>query len=291
LPGGRQRSFRLGDRAELLVQQLLSGLAFTTPVPRQEDIGIDFMCSLITGHDNADLLTAGPLFLVQAKSSNDPVVYEKPHELEWIGNQENPILLCVADRDAGAMDIFSTWNLLCAVLAGWRGQKQPNRIRLCPGKTSSDWPGIDNREDGSQDVSLGPPIVRITHNQIFDESATKRAAELLAQWVSLDRQNIVNRRAGLNWVTGPLAHEPGKCFGPELGVAFYWHPQNLIGCTANLGRSATALWRVLRHPGISTVTDVSKAPWPAGLSALREMLRWCRDLDPGLRGFLNDLDE
>ena len=121
MPGGRQRSFRLGDRAELLVQHLLSGLAFTTPVPRQEDIGIDFMCSFITGYDNADLLTAGPLFLVQAKSSNDPVVYEKPHELEWISNQENPILLCVADRDAGAMDVFSTWNLLCAVLAGWRG--------------------------------------------------------------------------------------------------------------------------------------------------------------------------
>jgi hypothetical protein len=95
----------------------------------------------------------------------------------------------------------------------------------------------------------------------------------------------------LNWVTGPLAHEPGEFFGPEVGVTFYWHCQNLLECTANLGRSAAALWRVLRHDGISSVTDVSKPPWPAGLSALREMLRWYRGLDPGVRGFLNDLDE
>ncbi len=37
MPGARSRSFRIGDRAELLVQHLLAGLAFTTPVPRQED--------------------------------------------------------------------------------------------------------------------------------------------------------------------------------------------------------------------------------------------------------------
>jgi hypothetical protein len=39
MPGGRARSFRLGDRSELLVEHLLAGVAFTTRVPRQEDIG------------------------------------------------------------------------------------------------------------------------------------------------------------------------------------------------------------------------------------------------------------
>ena len=40
MTGGRLGSFRLGDRAELLVEHLLAGVAFTTRVPRQEDIGI-----------------------------------------------------------------------------------------------------------------------------------------------------------------------------------------------------------------------------------------------------------
>jgi hypothetical protein len=95
MPGGRLRSFRLGDRAELLVGHLLAGVAFTTPVPRQEDIGVDFMCSLIRSDDeNAGFLKAGPIFFVQSKSSAEDWVFEKPHELEWIKNQENPILLC-----------------------------------------------------------------------------------------------------------------------------------------------------------------------------------------------------
>ncbi len=87
--GGRLRSYRLGDRSELLVQHLLSGVAFTTPVPRQEDIGVDFLCSLITGLDDAGLLRAGPFFTVQAKSNVEAVVYHDPHQLEWIKHQEN----------------------------------------------------------------------------------------------------------------------------------------------------------------------------------------------------------
>ena len=79
MPGGRARSFRLGDRSELLVEYLLAGIAFTTRVPRQEDIGIDFMCSLITGSHAASLLKPGPSFSVQAKSTTEAVVYEKPH--------------------------------------------------------------------------------------------------------------------------------------------------------------------------------------------------------------------
>src|SRR5436309_11677825 len=112
MSGGRLSSYRLGDRAELLVEHLLSGLAFTTRVPRQEDIGIDFFCSLITGDvTDKNLLKAGPVFSVQAKSSPEAVTYEKPHELEWIRNQENPLFLCIGDREAAAMDVFSTWNL------------------------------------------------------------------------------------------------------------------------------------------------------------------------------------
>lgn len=42
MAGCRWRTFRLGDRSELLVEQLLASLAFTTRVPRQEDVGVEF---------------------------------------------------------------------------------------------------------------------------------------------------------------------------------------------------------------------------------------------------------
>src|ERR1700730_13029102 len=160
MPGVRAKNLRLGDRSELLVGQLLAGFAFTTRVPRQEDHGIDFFCNLTS--EEGQLLKAGSFFTVQAKSSTGPIVYEKSYELEWIRSQENPLLLCVADRKALAMDVYSTWNLLCAVLNGWRGQKQASRIALLPGSKPYAWPGIVDNDDGSQQVPLGPPIVRIT---------------------------------------------------------------------------------------------------------------------------------
>lgn len=288
MPGARLRSFRLGDRSELLVEHLLAAVAFTTRVPRQEDVGIDFICSLITGFDNTNLLRAGPFFSVQAKSSMEPLIYEKPHELEWVRNQENPLLLCIADRAASAMNVYSTWNLLCGLEGGWKGQKAANCIRLCPGKGGSDWMGIENQPDGSQDILLGKPIIRISNDQVFDEANTQHIAEIIAEWLALDRENIVNRQAGLNWVAGPLTYETGERLGSVRGVSFYWHPQNLPECALNLGRSATALWRVLHHQGSEQVAG--QAPWSSGIAPLRELLRWTRDLHPSLKGFLDDLD-
>jgi hypothetical protein len=74
-------------------EELLTSIAFTIPVPRQEDIGVNCLCSLITGYGSPNLLKAGPFFSVQAKSSTDPVEYRKPHEIEWIRNKKTPFLL------------------------------------------------------------------------------------------------------------------------------------------------------------------------------------------------------
>lgn len=215
------------------------------------------------------------------------MVYEKPHELEWIEHQENPLLICVADRGSTAMDVYSTWNLICAVQGGWRGQKRASRIALCPGECWGEWPGVRNNPDGSQDVLLDKPVIRITHDQVFNEKSTTQAAEVLAGWVSIDRENIVNRRAGLNWVVGPRAYETGKPPGGPDVASFYWHPQNLHKCVVNLGRCATAVWNLVeqqrRHPAV-------QEPWKTGIPLIRELLLWMRQMDPNLGAFIQNLD-
>jgi len=290
MPGGRSRSFRLGDRSELLVQQLLTSVAFTTSVPRQEDIGLDFLCSLITGYGGPNLLKAGPFFSVQAKSDTDPIKYEKPHEIEWITSQENPLLICVADRDAGAMDVYSTWNLLCGVQNGWRGQSKPNCINLCPGKSSTwDWRGVEDLDDGSQNVLLGKPIVRITHEDIFNESRTQQLASVLGAWIAIDRENIVRCKTGMYWVVGPLSYETGIIPPQPFGVNLYWNPTNLSKCTENLVLSAVALWKVLRVPQLTE--HVKQQPWSDGVGPLKELILWALKASPNLKQFLkNDVD-
>ena len=38
-------TFRQGDRSEYLALYMLSALGLAVPVPRQEDVGIDFHCN------------------------------------------------------------------------------------------------------------------------------------------------------------------------------------------------------------------------------------------------------
>lgn len=174
----------------------------------------------------------------------------------------------------------------------WRqgGAIKPTSVTLWPGRTGSDSFGVENRADGSQDILLGKPVIRISHEDIFDEARSEKIAELVGDWVAIDRFNIVNRHAGLTWVLGPVTYETGKRPGPERSVSLYWHPQNLETCRRNLGLSGTQLWRVLRHSQIGVKTDVTKPPWPAGREALREMLIWCVEVYPELGAFLYDLD-
>jgi hypothetical protein len=281
MPGARLKTFRLGDRSELLVEHLLSAFAFTTRVPRQEDVGIDFFCSLISRQEH--LLKAGPFFAVQAKSSTSPIIFEKEHEIDWIISQENPLLLCVADRNSLAMDVYSTWNLPCGPLA--RGK--PPRISLLPSVAREDWPGVEHKPDGSQEIRLGNPIVRITDSDVFDDSRVDGIASVINEWVAFDRTNIVNRQTSMYWVVGPLSYETGKLpfASGQAGVAFYYNPANLQKCSANLGRAATALTLIFRD-GLSE--SVRTEPlWARRVAALQEILRSHWDLfDEPVRQFL-----
>ncbi len=280
MPGAQWRTFRLGNRAELLVEQLLAAFAFTTRVPRQEDVGIDFFCGLISR--DGDLLKSGPLFTVQAKSSAEPLVCDRPHEIEWITNRDNPHLICVADRNALAMDVYSTWNVMCGPLAA--GQQ---RITLLPGVAASAWPGVVHSADGSQQIQLGAPIVRITDRDIFDEARVDQIATVIREWVTLDRNNIANRLAAIYWVIGPLQYETGTPLSAsgQAATAVYWHPDNLARCARNLARTAGAIALIIRDqvPGSDT-----EQIWIARRAALLEVLRthWAL-IDEGTRSFLS----
>lgn len=265
MPGARYQPFRLGDRSELLAEHLLSAFAFTTRVPRQEDIGFDFFCSLIKRDEQ--LLKAGPFFAVQAKSSTTPLIYTKDHEIDWITSQENPLLICVVDRAAMAMDVYSTWNVMCGPLAS-----KPTQITLLPGVKRNAWPGIEHNADSSQEIRLGNPIIRVTAEDIYDDNRVDQIATVISEWVALDRTNIVNRHAGMYWVTGPLDYETGKSpyASGQMGTAFYWNLANIPKCAQNLGRAIAALAAIIQDQMPEAVR--SQPIWKARVADLREVV-------------------
>lgn len=77
----------------------------------------------------------------------------------------------------------------------------------------------------------------------MDEGRRKVFAGLLHEWVLLDRQNVVNKHAGMHWVIGPKYWETNKSLSAEREwlTMFFWNAINLDKCRLNFGRCATAL--------------------------------------------------
>ena len=199
------------------------------------------------------------------------------------------MLICIADRDAISMDIYSTWNLLFGVLAGHTVTKTATKIVLRLDQTSDKWPHVRDLEDGTQEILLGNPIAHVTHDDIVDEARTQELAAVLAAvlaaWILFDRLNIVNGRAGLHWVVAPQFYETNDMpiLNNPLSVAGYWNPKNLDKCKHNLVISAAFLWRTIEAAGLMSSTA---APWAEGIPPLKELLRWCYEIDPSIRSFL-----
>ena len=242
MPGARAYGFRIGDNAELLAEFVISRLAFTSRVPRTEDVGHDFLCSL--AEREAKMFKAGPFFTVQVKNKRGPIIFEKEHELEWIRNQENPFFLCVANRESLSVELYSTWSLLTGIL-----HKSAKKVVLLPGSESEPYKAPETEEDLSeQRIYLGKPILRILANELVNDEAVSKYAAILRQWIEIDRENIVNRYAGMYWIVGPATYETNEPVPePHQSVlVFLWNPNNLEKCRTNFGRSATALRVVFR---------------------------------------------
>jgi hypothetical protein len=283
MPGAQPIGPRYGGSAELLAEFVLSSMAFVSRVPRQEDVGHDLLCVL--AERSGRMMLAGPFFTVQVKNRRQRLVYEKDYELTWLRNQQNPFFLCFADTETLTVELFSTWHMLDGFLAA----SDATRIVLVPENDGEVVRPIETEADRSeQRISLGQAVLRIHAQEVVDPTRVGALAAAMREWVELDRQNIVNRSAGMYWVTGPVAYATNSSphAATQAATSFYWNANNLQICERNLARTATALRLVHRSRGaaheesspvldrIRTLQDLLRAHStsldPLGVDALRK---------------------
>jgi hypothetical protein len=219
----------------------MNALAFTVRVPRQEDVGHDFLCAL--SEVKGQMVWAGPSFTVQVKKKREPLVFEKEHELVWIRELDNPFFIAISDLENRRVDLYSTWKRILGIL--YRGCR---RIILIPGDANATYGVIDTKADRSeQRIPLDRPILSVGINEALDEEQMRSLGEVLRGWITLDSENIVRKRAGMYWVTGPTEYETNTpIHDRNTATHFFWNPNNLEVCIKNFGRSATALRTVIR---------------------------------------------
>jgi len=275
MPGSRPIGFLFGASAERLAEFVLGSFAFTTPVPYPVDVGHDFHCVLHRAAANRRTLRAGPAFSVQVKATQEPVVYEAGDAATWLSDQESPLFLCLVDRQELTCAVYSTWNMHNAHLL-----HGPLRTVLEPGATAEEF-GLPTRRGDTLHVPLGPPVLRLVPGDVVDSSRARDWATILEPWILMDREIIVNRRAGMFWVEGPrhwITNEalPTDDAEPSQG-RFYWNPQNLDRCVRNTLRSAVALRRVIdTYQAQGQLLD--RQPQTDALDVLIETLQ--DDMDP-----------
>ena len=181
------------------------------------------------------------------------LIYEKSHEVTWIKDQHNPFFICISKPKDLSIELYSTWNMLNGFLA-----RRADKIVLVPGKPDDNYQQVTTLKDQSeQTIPLGRPILRISVQDTTNEQTIRRHRVVLREWIELDRENIVNRSAGMHWVVGPTEYETNKSWknAGQLRIAFYWNAKNLAKCRQNLGRTATALRLTIQKLGSQATAE------------------------------------
>lgn len=233
MPGSIWFPFRQGDRSEYLALYMLSALGICIYVPRTEDIGADFYCSLAKRDGNR--MTFHLPYIVQVKSfSVKRISFGGPNkdgqwnkdEIEWLFSQELPLLIAMVDKASSRLDLYSTSGMWAARYAG----QNFGQIDLLPGEPGElhggplpdysrvrTWP--DGIGDGRRcDLPLGPPVLSMSIDDVEDDKKLKTYREILSTTLSIEQDNITYRRLQVHFF---------KCLhryttnAPVKGTIFY----------------------------------------------------------------------
>jgi len=226
MPGSLWFPFRQGHRSEYLALYILSALGVVVKVPKEEDIGADFHCSL--AHLDGKRMTFNFPFLVQTKSvSESTVSYGGPDDLnrwkkeqiDWLFGQELPLLIGLVDKKTATLRLYSTSNMWAA----WYTSGRPGEIVLRPDVPSKagepvsmpqssavrEWP--DGIGDGLRwHVPLGPPLVTISVDDSENIDRIDGYRKILSFPLWLEQENITYRRLKVHYSKWPLLIYPNE---------------------------------------------------------------------------------
>lgn len=241
MPGMRLFNYRQGDRTEYLAQYLLSALGIAVPVPRQEDVGIDFHCSLAR-MDTESRLTFFAPFNVQIKSAGPTsVTYGglksngdwKGHEIEWLLCQTVPFFIALVDKSSQKLDMFCTstrWfakyhrlkpAAICFEFYSRSEDDELGNGHKTPLRNAVDLNLPSNVEPAVWTFPVGQPVLSLSIAETEDRSTIDAKIQCLATFVAAEAQNVVLGETGQAHFRWPLfirTNQPLR----EQGIWIAW---------------------------------------------------------------------
>lgn len=231
MPGALGYGWHEGNRGEYLAQYFLTALGVSTPVIRQEDIGIDFYCALAR-EDNRKLTFHSPYMVQHGAAGSKDFSYGgythgkwRHDQIDWLFSQELPLFVCTVDQSKARFCLYATSAMW---LVRYRFG-QMNEIELCPDaqhdplneSRSEKQVGPDG--DGyAYRVPLGNPIVELT---VFDlnKETRRKAIEALTRAIDVEQRNITFRRLGVHVASWFRTITPNESASLMLGGSIFWN--------------------------------------------------------------------
>jgi hypothetical protein len=230
-------SYRQGDRAEYLAQYLLSAIAISIPVPRQEDTGDDFHCSLLR-RLGGNLFPYLP-FHIQIKRHSRSLIRKgivfcgvtkrgkwREEGIKKLCDLHTPLLIGLVNPTAQWMEIFSTIPRIF-VAKCWDQRPRPREVVMLPYQpedenhigcgTVTDLPARAGMPNGRWALPIGNPILRMTIQDSESRQRCEEIKQLLEPYILLDQQNAIFHRLGISTFEWPLIMRTGMARN-ETGV-------------------------------------------------------------------------
>ena len=193
----RLASFRSGDLNEELGLLLLKAFAVVAPVPRQEDVGLDAVATLMRRSER--MLIAEDSFYVQLKSSSiRKIEYKGEHEVKWFRELQLPLFIGSVDRTTFQINLYPAHNARVAILSG-----ENSPITMC----------LDAASQEDKVIWLGEPLLTWTIVELNSDDFGEKAYSLLKQYLAHEQKNLGHgdiRTVGmLFWKTNELVTQSG----------------------------------------------------------------------------------
>jgi hypothetical protein len=301
MPGPLLANTRSGNRAEYFAQYVLSALGVSSPVPRPEDIGIDFHCAL--AHKKGRLLFFEHTFGVQvgtigSKEFRYGVSRKqkrwkfKPYETAWLFSQSLPLFVATVDQKSLTFRLYSTSPMwITKYLVG-----EPAEIILAPDENHNPETGVVQKKllpkgfgnRRTYRIPLSAPVVELCLTT-FTEEDTERACGALRKAIDTERQNLLYRDFGLHfveWLQNIVPNDPRRPY--EVGQFYRGNTK-----PGHLARQLASLFPVIISLG-QNLSARKNVEWLAKIVpvfTLYEQERLPDFLQPVIKGFNDQVEQ
>lgn len=198
-------SVKKGNSNESISDGIFDRIGFSTKVLREDDYGIDYLCSV--GKEYGCSIHPTKTFVAQLKSNFNSVVYDlsKNGKNNWLIENNIPLFFCVYVESTGLLYFYSSSMINDFNI---RRYKNVNKITFTFREPNEDLceVGIHRALSGDEEIyeiDCGVPFLKISVLETNDDHGAEfdNYRGILEKVINKDNENIVYRNLGLPFMT------------------------------------------------------------------------------------------